>query len=83
LLKVDNAERAMHLQKVQSFGSEGRRGEGLEIPPNDNIIESVIFKIDHIQDFNIIQRPDTKAEEIKREVEVDPAIVKAPQQPKP
>ena len=60
---------------MKSFGSEGRRGEGNEISASDNIIESVIFKIDHILDFNIIQRPVDSEVVPKKDIEVDPAIV--------
>lgn len=81
LVKLDQAERSMHLTKVKSFGTEGRQKEGKpEVPPRDNIIESVIFKIDMIKDFNIAKRPE---EPKKQEPESDPAIVEAPEKPKP
>ena len=43
----------MHMSKVKSFGSEGRRGDN-EVPPNANEIESVIFKTDHIRGFRVV-----------------------------
>ena len=52
LMLVDKVERAMHLNNVQSFGTEGRQAEGQpNVPPRDGKIKSVIFKIDMIQDF--------------------------------
>lgn len=47
----------MHLQNVKSFGSEGRRGGNGEIPAHENEIASVIFKVDLIKDFKILNRP--------------------------
>lgn len=75
LVKVDQAERAMHLTKVKSYGTEGRQAEGQpNVPPRDGVIESVIFKIDMIQDFQIVKRPEARPEPKKDESQ-DPAIV--------
>lgn len=50
----------MHLKEVRSYGSEGRKivkGEK-EVPARDDIIGSVIFKIELVRDMLIID--DTK-----------------------
>ena len=62
LIDLDKVQRSMHLQNVKSFGSEGRRNGVGEIPAHENEIGSVIFKVDHIKDFQIIKRPDVKVE---------------------
>lgn len=54
LIKLDTDEKAMHMSKVKSFGSEGRRGGDNEVLPNANEIESVIFKTDHIRGFKVV-----------------------------
>ena len=51
LVEVDGTERSMNLKDVQSFGTEGRRDGKNEIPAHENVIPSVIFKVDHIKDF--------------------------------
>ena len=59
----------MNLKDVQSYGTEGRRNGVNEIPAHENIIPSVVFKVDHIKDFQIIKRPEEK-EEVKGEADV-------------
>ena len=53
----------MRLQNVRAFGTEGRRGGKNEIAPQDTVIPDVVFKVDHIKDFQIIKRPEAKADE--------------------
>ena len=48
----------MNLQNVRSFGTEGRRDGKNEIQAHENTIPSVVFKVDHVKDFQIIKRPD-------------------------
>ena len=83
LVKVDGTERSMNLKDVQSYGTEGRRNGVNEIPAHENVIPSVVFKVDHIKDFQIVKRPEDLEEEKaepKTIEEQDPAIVSA--QPK-
>lgn len=65
----------MTLIQVKSMGSEGRRGGTNEIQGTDNVIEEVIFKVDHIKDFKIIEKPNPTL--------IDPAIISISSQPKP
>jgi len=46
VILLDKVERAMHLSHVRSFGTEGRKQGQNEIPPRDDIIEKVVFKIE-------------------------------------
>lgn len=57
----------MTLINVKSFGSEGRRGGTNEIPPTDNEIAEARFKVDHIKDFKIVEKPNPTL--------LDPAII--------
>lgn len=53
VVKLDKVERAMHLKEVRSYGSEGRKivnGEK-EVPARDDVIGSVIFKIELVRDM--------------------------------
>ena len=57
----------MRLINVKSFGSEGRRQGSNEIPPTEGEIPEALFKVDHIKDFNIIEKPNPTL--------LDPAII--------
>ena len=50
----------MNLQNVRSFGTEGRRDGKNEIQAHENTIPSVVFKVDHVKDFQIIKRPEVE-----------------------
>ena len=67
LINIDRVERSMRLQNVRAFGTEGRRGGKNEIAPQDTIIPDVVFKVDHIKDFQIIKRPEVEEAEEKIE----------------
>lgn len=55
VIKLDKVERAMHLSQVKSFGTEGRKNGQNEIAPRDDIIETVVFKIELVQNFEVVQ----------------------------
>jgi len=69
LHQADPITKAMTLMQVKNFGSEGRRGGTQEIDSQDNVIDEVIFKLEHIRDFKIIAPPNPTL--------LDPAIVSA------
>ena len=66
LSEVDPINKAMTLVNVKSFGSEGRRGAN-EIPPAEGEINEARFKVDHIKDFKIVEKPNPAL--------LDPAII--------
>jgi len=57
LIEINRTDRSMNLQNVRSFGTEGRRDGKNEIEAHENTIPSVVFKVDHVKDFQIIKRP--------------------------
>ena len=65
--EVDPVNKAMTLINVKSFGTEGRRNGVNEIAPADAEIQEARFKVDHIKDFRIIEKPNP--------VLLDPAII--------
>ncbi len=73
LSEVDPINKAMTLINVKSFGSEGRRGGTNEIPPTDGEISEARFKVDHIKDFKIIEKPNPTL--------LDPAIISTNNEP--
>lgn len=71
----------MNLENVRSFGTEGRRDGKNEIQALENTIPSVVFKVDHVKDFQIIKRPEEATEQEKGGIEAqDPAIISSKQQ---
>lgn len=65
----------MTLINVKSYGSEGRRNGQNEIPPADAEIQEARFKVDHIKDFKIIEKPNPTL--------LDPAILSTSNEKKP
>ena len=64
--------KAMTLINVKSYGTEGRRNGVNEIAPADQEIQEARFKVDHIKDFKIIEKPNP--------VLLDPAIISSSNQ---
>jgi hypothetical protein len=70
LIMIDSQNQTLTLQSVKSFGSEGRRGQGKEVPPSDDIYEYIIFKASDLKEFNVIQVPQKDEKSFQ-----DPAII--------
>jgi Scd6-like Sm domain len=69
LSEVDPVQKTMRLKNVKNCGTEGRRGGQNEIQESEQEIQEVLFKIEHIKDFKILEKPNT--------VLLDPAIVQS------
>lgn len=67
LSEVDPVAKTMRLKNVKNCGTEGRRAGVNEIQASEMEIQEVLFKIEHIKDFKILERPNT--------ILLDPAIV--------
>ena len=63
---VDTIKKTMSLKQVTNYGTEGRRNGQNEIPPSDNILGLVKFKVELIEKFDIVPKEPKD--------EVDPAI---------
>lgn len=81
LIEINRTDRSMNLQNVRSFGTEGRRDGKNEIAAHENTIPSVVFKVDHVKDFQIIKRPEAPAKPKQNDIEEqDPAIISSQQE---
>ena len=69
ITELDPVNKSMRLIRVKGFGSEGRRGGVNEVQAPDNEIEEVTFKVDHLKDFKILEKPNP--------ILIDPAIISA------
>lgn len=63
LTKVDKKEKSMTLINVSTLGTEGRREGVDEIPAQDNIVETIKFKVADIQKFDVIREEEPPKEE--------------------
>ena len=68
LYTIDPTQHTVSLSNVKSFGTEGRRSEGQEIPGSNEIYEYIIFRGSDIKDLTVIQSTP---------VLKDPAIIQA------
>lgn len=71
LSSIDTSQHTVSLASVRSFGTEGRRGDGREIPASTEIYEIIIFRGADIKDLTVIQSTPVQPEPIKKQ-EVEP-----------
>eukprot|EP01090_Pellita_catalonica_P014058 TRINITY_DN3489_c0_g1_i1.p1 TRINITY_DN3489_c0_g1~~TRINITY_DN3489_c0_g1_i1.p1 ORF type:complete len:414 (-),score=78.32 TRINITY_DN3489_c0_g1_i1:75-1289(-) len=55
LCQIDTKESTVQLQNVRSFGSEGRRKTGNEIPPSNNVYEFIVFRGSDIERLQVLK----------------------------
>lgn len=52
---IDQDEQTVSLSNVKSFGTEGRKTDGKEIAPSDELYQAIIFRGNEIKDLTVIQ----------------------------
>ena len=67
LVDFDTVKKTMTLKDVKQLGTEGRRNGVNEIPAKDGIVSQIKFKVELIQEFDIVQEQQ----------EEDPAILES------
>mmetsp|Transcript_13082 Transcript_13082/g.24452 ORF Transcript_13082/g.24452 Transcript_13082/m.24452 type:complete len:276 (+) Transcript_13082:1974-2801(+) len=67
LHSIQAKEHTVSLSNVKSFGTEGRRGDGQEIPASNEVYGLIIFRGSDIKDLTVIKSATLK----------DPAIIRA------
>lgn len=72
LLGIEGEQKTLSFEKVVSFGSEGRIGNGRDIPPSNNVFDFIIFKAEEIAHLKLIEPPPKPPQ---NEIFTDPAIV--------
>lgn len=62
LSSIDTTQHTVSLSNVRSFGTEGRRGDGREIPASTELYEIIIFRGADIKDLTVIQSTQVHVE---------------------
>ncbi|KAJ3560077.1 hypothetical protein NPX13_g9428 [Xylaria arbuscula] len=76
LHEINSTESTVSLENVQSFGTEGRRGNpSEEVPPSEQIYEYIVFRGSDVKDLRIEQAASAPKETQPPPVPDDPAIV--------